>query len=298
MKVLAVGSIPPPAGGHRDALLAEVLRRRSEGDAVQVLAVDPLAAAHRYLSAPGLAAVIEIALSARGVNAVVLQLEPGLPVRHGAGRLERTVALMGLAAALRGKQVTIRLDHRDDLPGGPGGRAANELWKIASAIEVGDETLRAELAPVLGSLADRLAVAPTSRVLTEAATAIDRGSPQDWGDGAEATASHVLEVVRRRAAAEREAIGRRGRLPIPGGGTGTRVAQWQWLPVPGAGVPDLGPIAVPASNSRIEARRSAPSLRRQARRLLAVAERHSATRPAAHLARMAWVELRGSVRGV
>jgi hypothetical protein len=239
--------------------------------------------------------VVEIALSARGVDAVVVQLEPGLPVRHGAGRLERTAALMGLGAALRGRQVTIRLHHRDDLPGGPGGRAANALWKIASAIEVGDETLRAELAPVLGSLADRLAVVPTSHVLT-AATAIDSGSPQDWGDGADATASHVLDVVRRRAATEREAIGRRGRLPIPGGGTGTRVAQWQWLPVPGAGVPDLGPIAMPASSSRNKPRRSAPSLRRQAGRLLAAAERHSTTRPAAHLARMAWVELRGSVR--
>jgi hypothetical protein len=54
---------------------------------------------------------------------------------------------------------------------------------------------------------------------------------------------------------------------------------------------------VPASNSRIKARRSAPSLRQQAGRLLAAAERHSATRLAAHLARMAWVELRGRVRG-
>lgn len=303
MKVLVFGSIPPPAVGHRQSLLHEVLRRKSEGDDVEVVALDHLAAAHSYLSTPGLPAVVEVGLLARRAEAVVLQLEPGLPVRHSASRAERTAALVGLSAALRVPgEVVLRLAHRDDLPGGPGGRAGVQLWKVATRIEVGDVGLRDELAAVVGPLADRIVVIETpsgggGTVGRAGQLASSMPAEQSgWGEGAEATADHVVALVRRRAAASRRSLGERGRLPVPGGGTGTRVDQWQWLPTPGAGVPDLGPVryASPSQGGRRRGARRETSVRSAARRLLAAAERRPMTRPAAHLARTALSEVRAA----
>jgi hypothetical protein len=241
----------------------------------------------------------------------VVQLEPGLPVRHSAGRAERLVALMTLAAALRWRpNVTVRLRHPDDLPGGPGGRAAVELWKAAQHVEVGDEATRDELLAILGPLGDRVSVAPASELVretsgTEDGLGLPLAVPSGWGEGADATAAQVQAVVRARAAAERELLATRGRLPIEGGGRAPRVPQWQWLPVPGAGVPDLGPIPVAARTLQSGRRRSrgrartspkSSSLRRAATSVLASAERRPATRPAAHLARLAFIELRGVAR--
>lgn len=301
MKVLVVGSVPPPDGGHRDALLSKVLRLRSEGHEVEIVSLDPLAASHRYLAAAGVPSAIEVGFLARGADASVVQIEPGLPVRHGAGRAERAVALMAMARALRGRDVTLRLNDPDDLPGGPGGRAAIELWTAVTRIEVGDESLRAELAALLGPLGDRVSTVDSA---PPAGSSELGGTPlEGWGDGADATAAHVTSMVRARAAAERESLGRRGLLPIPGNGRTTRVSQWQWLPAPGAGVPDLGPLR--KTNDVRGGRRLAPgaprpavslSIRRGATRVLAAAERRPATRSVAHLVRLTWTELRGAIR--
>ncbi len=310
MRVLAVGSVPPPAGGHRDSLLLEVLRRREAGDVVEVASVDPSSAAHRFLSSPGIAAVIEVALLARRFESVIVQLEPGMPVRHGAGRSERAVALLGLAGALRHcGDVKIRVEHLDDLPGGPGGRAALELWKTAHVIEVPDEGMRSSLLEALGPIGDRVVIAREGDGTAElsGADAAERAErdaksrarrlrePENWGTEGDVTAAHVIEVVRSRAAAEREALGARGRLPIPGGGTGKRVPQWQWLPAPGAGVPDLGPIKKPRDRHRDTT--GSLGIGRAVRSVLAAGERHALTRPAAHLVRAALVELRSAVSG-
>jgi hypothetical protein len=70
-------------------------------------------------------------------------------------------------------------------------------------------------------------------------------------------------------------------------------------------VPDLG--AIRRASGRGRRGRAEPvqpahsgsavrSLRRSAMSVLAAGERRAATRPAAHLARLAWVELRGAVR--
>jgi hypothetical protein len=300
MRILVVGSVPPPLRGHRASLLADVLRLRGESHDVEIVSLDPLAAAHRYLAAPGVVAVLEIGLLTRRSDAVIVQLEPGLPVRRAARRGERAVVLLALAAILRRRpDVTLRLHAPDNLPGGPGGRAGMALWQAAGRIEVGDETMRAELAGLLGPLGDRVSVATGG---ASDAEPLAPAGPGVWGDGADATASHVLTVVRANAAAERASLVRRGRLPVAGAAPEVRVPQWQWLPAPGAGVPDLGPI-LPARTA-VGRRRAAParswsaalSLRRAAISAVAAAERRPATRPLALVARLALVELRGAVR--
>jgi len=159
VRILVVGSVPPPLTGHRAALLAEVLRLRGEGHDVEIASLDPLSAAHRFLAGPGVVAVGEIGLLARSAEAIVVQLEPGLPVRTRAGRGERTAALMALAAVLRRcSDVTVRLHDPNDLPGGHGGRAGTELWKAAGRIEVGDDRTRTELAALLGPFGERVSI--------------------------------------------------------------------------------------------------------------------------------------------
>ncbi|MGC9961642.1 MAG: hypothetical protein ABSE47_07030 [Acidimicrobiales bacterium] len=303
MKVLVVGSVPPPLTGRRQSLLAEVLRLRREGHEVQIVGLDPLSAAHRYLSAPGIPAATEVGLLARKADAVVLQIEPGLPVRLTAGRLERAAALLVLSKALSRKaNVTLRVEHLDDLPGGPGGRAGMQLWAGASRIEVGDDETLQQMLGILGPHAERVSLMVRSDLATES-----EGGPtivrDGWGEGADTTAGQVQAVVRARAAEERQALAVRGLL-LAGEQPRPRVPQWQWLPTPGAGVPDLGPIRLEHGRYRARGRQPRPrrsllqkvSVRRAATWALASAERRPLTRPAAHLARTAYLELRGGVR--
>jgi hypothetical protein len=304
MRVLVVGSVPPPLTGRRQSLLAEVLRLRREGHEVQIVALDPLSAAHRYLTASGIPAATEVGLLARRADAVVLQIEPGLPVRPTAGRLERAAALLVLSKALSRKaNVTLRIAHLDDLRGGPGGRAGMQLWARASRIEVGDDETLQQMLSILGSHAARVSM----MVPPDLATESEGGPPiarEGWGEGADTTAGQVQAVVRARAAEERQALAVRGLLHAAGEQPTPRVPQWQWLPTPGAGVPDLGPIRVEHGRHRPRRGRSRPrrsvlrqvSVRRAATWALASAERRPLTRPAAHLARTAYLELRGAVR--
>jgi hypothetical protein len=285
MRILVAGSVPPPAKGHRASLLVEVVRLRREGHDVEVLSLDHVAAAHRYISAPGLPAALEVGLAGRHFDGVVVQLEPGLPVRSRAGRAERAGALLTLALLLRPlPQVTLRWDHPDDLPGGPGGRAGRSLWGAARQIELGPEVDSATLAELLPDGRERLSVVTAGAALTIVAPAVD------WSDGAPISAAQVNEVVRRRAAATRQAIGARGRQQDTQ--TGERVEQWEWLPAPDLGVPNFE-LSRDGSSGR---QAKLGSIRALAARALSVAERHGATRPAAQLARLAVSELRAAAR--
>lgn len=276
MKVLVVGSLPPPAGEREAWLLGAVLSHREQGAEVRVVSPRRLGVAHRYLTGPSLALGLEIARAARGHDQVLVQLEPGLPVRLSAGRPERTAALLALAAVLRKSQaeVVVRLRHGDDLAGGPGGRAAISLWTAATRIEVGDDETARQIVAACPAAAERISVEP-------AAAPIHSVEIDGWGEGSGVTAESVMALVRSRAAAEREELAGRGLLGLNGSDpSAPRVAQWQWLPTPGVGVPywSDGP----------EADRPAGSLARRAMRAaLVAADRRRLTRPVARGARLA-----------
>ena len=132
MRVLVVGSLPPPESARAGALLTEVVGLLAQGHTVEVVAPDPVATAHRYISASGIPACARLWTMVSGFDSVVIQLQPGLPVRERAGRLERELALVVLSLVLRrGRHVVIRLESLADLPGGPAGRGALLLWRSA-----------------------------------------------------------------------------------------------------------------------------------------------------------------------
>ena len=159
MRVLVVGSLPPPVTDRSRGLLAEVIRRRAEGAAVEVLSPTDYSVAHSYLEMPGPASAVEIALAARGADMVIVQLQPGFPFDEGAGRAGRAVGLGVLTTALRSVrgEVTVRLHSIHDLPHGVGGRAAEALWAVASHIDVGDEETLSRLVALVGDAGGRTA---------------------------------------------------------------------------------------------------------------------------------------------
>ncbi|HET9093309.1 MAG TPA: hypothetical protein VFN50_12940 [Acidimicrobiales bacterium] len=276
MRVLVVGSVPPPANPRSASLLAEVVGYRRQGAAVEVLAPPGLSVAHRYLVTSGPLAALEIAKAAQGVDVLVIQLEPGFIVNDTAGRAGRAVGLVTLATALRGvrAEIVLRLHSMHDLPGGQGGRVAERLWSRASRIEVGDEETKAQLAGMLGELAGKVSIA---RAPYEPLAVRDR-----FGDlGADADAEAVTGLVRARAAARRAEL--LGSAPVAGGPDRSRprVPLWEWAPSPGAGVPSWVTTAGPAPS------RAASGARQVARAALLAAEARPLTRPLAHYARVA-----------
>ncbi|MGH9296917.1 MAG: hypothetical protein ACRDZP_02960 [Acidimicrobiales bacterium] len=258
-------------------LLREVLDRRERGDEVTVVSPDTLSVAHRYLVGPSAGTGLEITRDARGCELVYIQLEPGLPVRLRASRPERITALLALAAVLKRLPATIvlRLHHLDDLAGGPGGRAALQLWRVAERIEVGDEETRASIADTFPELSARLLVAMGTPKVPSA-------DLDGCGESADVTAEQVMALVRSRSAAERESLderesGRRPNVTSPG----HRIGQWQWLPAPGAGVPEW---TAERGNVPTDA---GPFSRRMVRSLVLAADRRPLTRPLARGARIA-----------
>jgi hypothetical protein len=119
VRVLVVGSLPPPESARAQALLAEVVGLLAAGNTVEVAAPDPVATAHRYITVGGVPGCLRLWTMVAGFDSVVVQLQPGLPVRQRAGRLERELSLVALSLVLRrGRHVVLRLERLEDLPGG------------------------------------------------------------------------------------------------------------------------------------------------------------------------------------
>ncbi len=266
LRVLVVGSLPPPESARAEALRTEVVGLLAEGHAVEVVAPDPVATAHRYVTTAGIPGCIRLSTMVSGFDSVVVQLQPGLPVRARAGRWERALSLVAFSFALRrGRQVEIRLERLDDLPGGPSGRAALLLWRSAERIVVGGEDQRAAFATAVGRPGERLVVSAHDAHEVDA----DDGG---WGEGTDASAENVLELVRKRAARERREL------------TATEPAHfagWDRLATPGIAMTELDSPVPGAPQAQHK-------LGDLARLVLAAADRRPLLQPAAMAARIAY----------
>jgi hypothetical protein len=213
MKVLVVGTVPPPGGEAAERLAAVATALIASGDTVELLSPDARSAAHRSARLGGPLLAVELALRARRFDALVLNLEPGLPLTATADRATRGITLAALGLALRAYgQVTIRLPSPIPLPGGVGGRATQALWAAASRVVVENEDDR-----------DRILLAPgivAANVVVEAPPEPARGTTERGYGGLAiddgALRATVQSLVRARAASDRRvnraraALGRTG----------------------------------------------------------------------------------------
>jgi len=205
VRVLVVGSYPPPAHAEANRTVATVHRLGAHGDDVEVLSNRGSAAQFRGPIA-GPAGALAMWWRGRRYDAVVVQIESGAPLRvsHGRrARLDRVVDCLAWGVALRAvRSATMIVTDPDVVPRSVGGRSGRFLWTAAERLVVGNERARRRLIDEGG--------APDDRVELTAAPAAPRRTTHDgWDDVADATA--VMERVRRRAAEDRRAA-RRGTL--------------------------------------------------------------------------------------
>ena len=266
MRVLVVGSLPPPECARAEALRVEVVGLLAEGHSVEVVAPDLVATAHRYMTTRGIPGCLWLATLVSRFDSVVVQLQPGLPVRERAGRLERELSLVALSFALRrGREVAIRLERPDDLPGGPGGRAALLLWRRAGRIVVGGDDQRAAFVAAVGPPTENMVICSAREHDVHAVDVDDRG----WGVGTDISAENVLELVREKAARERRELAESDSAHFPG---------WDRLPSSGFALAELDSVL----SQSLHASRKPGDLARSA---LAVADRRPCLRPVVRVVR-------------
>ena len=277
MRVLVVGSLPPPESTRAEALREEVVGLLAEGHTVEVVASDPVATAHRYMTTGGIPGCVRLATMVPGFDSVVVQLHPGLPVRERAGRLERELSLVALSLALRrARRVVLRLERLDDLPGGPGGRAALLLWHSAERIVVGGDDQRAGFVAAVGRPEESLVIGLAREHGVHEVDADDGG----WGEGTDVSAENVLELVRKRAARERRELA---------ASESAHFAGWDRLPASGTTLTELDSAASQSS----QAPRKPGDFARSA---LAVADRRPLLRPAVRAVRVGYWRAKAVLR--
>lgn len=160
MRVLVVGTVPPPGGQAARELAAIVAERVEAGDSVEVLSPDPRSAAHHTANLETLMLPLRLALMSPRFDVLVVRIEPRLPLGEQTNRLVRAATLFALGVVFgMYSEVTIRLDSPIPLPGGVGGRAATDMWRRASTIVVANESDRQRILSAPGVKADRVEVA-------------------------------------------------------------------------------------------------------------------------------------------
>lgn len=200
MRVLVVGTVPPPGGRAARELAAVVSDRIEAGDDVEVLSPDARSAAHHTADLRAILLPLRLLLLSSGRDALELRIEPDLPLGEHTGRAMRAATLFGLGIAFgMYSEVTLRLDSPIPLPGGVGGRATNDLWRRATRIVVKNEHDR-----------DRVLLAPgVNPESVEIAAPISddlRRIEESWPVSTESDLrERVQDGIRRRAQAERRA---------------------------------------------------------------------------------------------
>ena len=205
MRVLVVGSYPPPAHGEANRTVATVHRLGAAGDDVEVLSRHGSAAQFRG-PIGGPAGAILVWWRGRRYDAVLVQVESGAPLRvsHGRrARFDRVVDCVAWGLALRAvRSATMVVADTDVVPRSVGGRSGRFLWTAADHIVVGNERGRRRIIDEGGAAEERVE-------LPAVAATPARPADNGWGDVSDAAA--VMERVQRRAAEDRRAA-RRGTL--------------------------------------------------------------------------------------
>ena len=205
MRVLVIGSYPPPARGEAHRTVATVHRLGARGDHVDVLSRRGSAAQLRGPIAGPLGA-LQAWWRGRGYDALVVHVESGAPLRISNGRrarIDRAVDCLAWGVALRlARDVTLVVPDTDVVPRSVGGRTGRFLWTAADHILVTSERGRRRLVDEGGALESRVE-------LPEAAPGIERATEDGWTDVRDV--NDVMERVQRRAAEDRRAA-RRGTL--------------------------------------------------------------------------------------
>ena len=205
MRVLVIGSYPPPAHGEANRTVATVHRLGAQGDDVEVLSRRGSAAQLRGQISGPIGALL-VWWHGRRYDAVVVQIESGAPLRvsHGRrARVDRLVDCVSWGLALRAvRSVTMVVPDTDVVPRSVGGRSGRFLWTAADHLLVSNERGRRRLVDEGG--------APEARIeLPAVAATPSRTADDGWADVSDAAA--VMELVQRRAAEDRRAA-RRGTL--------------------------------------------------------------------------------------
>jgi hypothetical protein len=205
VRVLVVGSYPPPAHGESHRTVATVHRLGAQGDQVDVLSRRGSAAQLRGEIA-GPRGAFRTWWRGRGYDAVVVQVESGAPLRvsHGRrARIDRAVDCLAWGVALRWlRDVTLVVPDTDVVPRSIGGRTGRFLWTAADRLLVSSEHGRRRLVDEGGADEARVELPP-------AAPSIERSVDDGWAGLTDA--ADVMDRIKQRAAEDRRAA-RRGTL--------------------------------------------------------------------------------------
>ena len=197
MRVLVVGTVPPPGGPAARRLAAVAAGRLAAGDEVTVLSPDARSAAHLTANLRGLGLAAQLSLRARRFDALELRIEPSLPFVPESNRALRAALLLALGAALgRYREVTLRLDSPVPIPGGVGGRATAALWRAVTTVVVENEEDRKLLLAVPGLGEERIELDEVAQSAAEHATS-------GWPAATEVSLRDVAQgEIRRRSRTE------------------------------------------------------------------------------------------------
>jgi hypothetical protein len=203
VRVLVVGSYPPPARRDAYRTLETVHRLGTRGDTVDVLG-SPGSAGQLEGQLVGLRGAFNTLRRGRGYDAVFVQVERSTPLRvvHGRrGRVVRLVDCLAWGVALRLlPETTLVVPDVDVVHLALGGRTGRFLWTGADRLFVTSDHGRRRLIDEGGADESKIELAPP-------VPGIERRDDADWTRYTDAAS--VMAEVRRRAAADRR-VARRG----------------------------------------------------------------------------------------
>jgi hypothetical protein len=189
MKVVLVGTLPPPGGLNARRFAREAVRRSNLGDSVETLSGDLLSVSHRTARLGGRHLARQLRSLSSEFDAVELRVEAGL------GLTARSVG--GVATALRSfKHVTLFIDSPMPFRGSGGeSQLLLRLWSSADSVVFANEADRAATDSLRAI--EKIVMAPEPSDMAPALP--------PWPElGSSSLAAEVLDVLSRRARGDAE----------------------------------------------------------------------------------------------